>query len=278
MTQPTRSGPPGRRPRAQESRSLPRYQPGSLGRLSHIGTFDEVVTVDTVWEAHSHPAHELVWNQSGASTATIGPRTWTIAASLGLWIPAGVVHSATATAGTWYRTVHFGIQAIDPIAEAPTAVEITPLLSHLLMRLADDLNPQSRRLTEAMVLDVLEPCQHEIAVQLPVSSRLRGIADAVVSRPGDSHRLEAVAEGIGVSPRTVTRGFQEETGLGFRQWVSTVRAQASISLLAQGVELEQIAARMGYSSQSAFGAAFRRVTGAPPGAFRDVRFATEDVT
>jgi len=252
-----------------ESRSLPVFEAGAVEVPYVIAGMDELVSRDTVWEAHAHPTHELLWNVRGASTATVGTRTWTVTPTLGLWVPAGVVHTGHAPAGTWYRTAQFGIRAVPALADAPVAVEITPLLSLLLDRLADEtLGVASRTLTEQLVLDVLAPSPHQLLVQMPHSDLLRPIATAVSEFPADARSLPAWAELVGVSPRTVTRAFRSETGLSFARWQATVRAQRAALLLARGEDVEDVARVVGYRSVSAFGAAFRRTTGLTPGQIR----------
>ncbi len=72
----------------------------------------------------------------------------------------------------------------------------------------------------------------------------------------------------GGEPRTLTRLFRAETGLGFRSWVTTVRVKCSIESLAEGATVAEAGRSVGYATTSAFGVAFRRVTGLTPGAFR----------
>ncbi|TCW19347.1 helix-turn-helix transcriptional regulator [Dietzia cinnamea] len=224
-----------------------------------------------VWEPHSHPTHELLWNRAGASTATIGARTWTITPSVGLWIPAGVLHSATAPAGTWYRTAHVDPRTDSPLPGGPVAVEMTPLLTLLLERLVDQsLEARSRELTEQMVFDLLEPSPHALLVQRPGSELLRPIVTALEASPGDTRSLTEWAARLGVSERTITRAFRADTGLSFGAWQAVFRAQQAALLMGRGMTVDVVAARVGYSSASAFGAAFRRTTGLTPGRFREL--------
>lgn len=234
-----------------------------------IAGMDELVSRTTTWGAHSHPTHELLWNERGASSATVGSRTWTITPTIGLWMPAGVLHSAIAPAGTWYRAAQFGIATAPALSESPVAVEVTPLLRQLLDRLVDEsLGSYSRSLTENMVIDVLAPTANELLVHVPDSPLLAPIVDAFGEDPRDSRTLSDWASTLGVSPRTITRAFRSDTGLSFGRWVAAVRAQRAVMLLSYGLDLDEVAERVGYSSTSAFGAAFRRVTGATPGTFR----------
>ncbi|MFI8693283.1 AraC family transcriptional regulator [Dietzia maris] len=252
-----------------ETRTLPVYEAGAVVMPFVITGMAERVDRDTVWEPHSHPTHELLWNRTGASTATIGARTWTITPSIGLWIPAGVLHSATAPAGTWYRTAHVDTRTRSPLPGDPVAVEVTPLLTLLLERLVDHaLQPKSRELTEQMVFDLLEPSPHALLVQRPDSALLRPIVDALEVNPGDTRSLGEWAARLGVSERTVTRTFRAETGLSFGAWQAALRAQHAAVMLGGGMPVDEVAVRVGYSSASAFGAAFRRTSGLTPGQFR----------
>ncbi|MFD0900552.1 helix-turn-helix domain-containing protein [Actinomadura sediminis] len=259
----------GARAAGKETRVLPACAAGAAEAPFTILNWSEPFTRDTTWNEHSHPFHELLWNERGASTAVVGSRVWTITPTLGLWMPAGTLHSGSAPAGTWCRAGLFGFGAVDSISPVPVGVEITPLLRLLLERLSDAALPDgSRALTEAMVLDVLVPSSRELLVRIPASDLLRPIADAVLDDPGDRRTLADWAARLGVSARTITRAFNAETGTSFARWVAAVRARHAVTLLTRGQEIDVVAEEVGYRSVSAFGAAFRRTTGLTPGAFR----------
>ncbi|MEV4174265.1 AraC family transcriptional regulator [Nonomuraea sp. NPDC049709] len=253
----------------RQIRTLPALAAGPAEMPYTILSWSETFVHDTTWNEHSHPWHELLWNERGASTAVVGARVWTITPTLGLWMPAGTLHSGSATAGTWCRAGFLAFGAVTPISPTPVGVEITPLLRLLLERLTDtELPSGSRAVTEAMVLDVLTPSSHELLLQVPTSALLRPIADAVRDDPGDQRTLADWASRLGVSARTISRAFNAETGTSFARWVAAVRAQHAVGLLTRGWDVDAVAEEVGYRSASAFGAAFRRTTGLTPGAFR----------
>lgn len=263
-----RTGTSARLSRA-ERRQLPTFGAGAVQVPFVILGRYEVITRDTSWAEHSHPTHELLWNERGSSTASIGRRTWTITSLVGLWIPAGLLHSGWTPAGTWHRAAQFNIGSVPAISEAPVAVEITPLLRLLLDRLCmEDLSEPSRRITEAQVVDVLGPARQELVVQRPEAPLLAPIVEAVSRDPADGTSLQEWAHRLGVSTRTLTRLFQAETGLGFTRWIAAARAQQAIVLLSRGTEIDETAAAVGYGSASAFSTSFRRSTGMTPGQFR----------
>ncbi|WNI25017.1 AraC family transcriptional regulator [Streptomyces sp. ITFR-16] len=251
------------------TRELPTLAAGEVDVPFVIHGYEEAVAADTVWNAHSHPWHELLWNEHGASTAVVGTQVWCITPSLGLWMPAGQLHSASAVAGTSYRAHFFRHGTVSALPDEPVAVDITPLLRLLLERLEQaDLPARSRAVTEAMILDVLHPSPRALLVQLPTSALLRPIADAVRADPADQRTLTDWASALGCSARTLTRAFQAETGTSFARWVAGVRAQHAVRLLSSGFDVDTVADAVGYRSASAFGAAFRRTTGTTPGTFR----------
>lgn len=250
------------------TRTLPVYAAGAIDVPVHVFGNDELIDRDTLWSEHSHPTHELLWHEAGAGAVAIGPREWTVAPSVGLWIPAGTLHSGWTPAGTQQRAAHFHTST-PALAQAPSAVEITPLLRLLLDRLITaELSPASHATTQAMILDVLRPSENGLLLHVPAKPLLAPIVEAVRGAPGDATTLAGWAARLDVSARTITRAFGAETGMGFTRWVATARAQHAVVLLAQGMEIDEVAGMVGYRSASAFTTAFRRVTGTTPGRYR----------
>lgn len=255
----------------EAARQLPRYAAGALEVPYLILGGQEMITQDTVWEEHSHPTHELLWNERGASTARIGARVWTITSTIGLWIPAGVPHSGFTPAGTWHCAAQLSMARTLPLAPGPVAVELTPLLRLLMDRLINQtLSEHSQALTEAMILDVLTPSEHQLSLRIPEHPLLAPVVDAVRAEPADGTSLAQWSRRLGVSTRTITRSFEAETGMTYRTWVATARAQHAVELLARQVPIEEVAVSVGYRSTSAFITAFRRITGLTPGQFRRI--------
>jgi AraC-like DNA-binding protein len=254
---------------ATETRRLPLYAAGAIEVPFVMAGHRELLSRDTSWEDHSHPTHELLWNEGGTSNATIGSRLYTITPTIGLWIPAGMPHSGWSPAGTRQRAAQFSVTEVPSISDDPVAVDVSPLLRLLLDRIDDAaLDGNSRAAAEAVVLDLLAPAPRELLLRMPTSPILEPIVAAILRDPADATTLVEWAERLGVSTRTITRQFTAETGLGFARWIATARAQHAISILADGSGIDDVAARTGYRSASAFGTAFRRVTGMSPGRFR----------
>ena len=69
----------------------------------------------------------------------------------------------------------------------------------------------------------------------------------------------------GASDRTLARAVRRDTGMTFAMWRTQIRIAAALRLLARQVPVARVCAEVGYTSPSAFVAAFKRTVGATPG-------------
>jgi AraC family transcriptional regulator len=99
-------------------------------------------------------------------------------------------------------------------------------------------------------------------VLLGAIERLRSDSDADVS-------LAALASDAGLSRFHFCRAFKESTGLSPHAWLRQHRLEQAMNMLRDTDEsVVSIAAALGYSSQTAFAAAFRKLTGETPSDWR----------
>ena len=92
--------------------------------------------------------------------------------------------------------------------------------------------------------------------------RLRSDSDADVS-------LAALASDAGLSRFHFCRAFKESTGLSPHAWLRQHRLEQAMNMLrGTDASVVSVAAALGYASQTAFAAAFRRLTGETPSNWR----------
>ena len=77
--------------------------------------------------------------------------------------------------------------------------------------------------------------------------------------------IDALAKQHRIARRTLERRFRGETGMSFGMWRQKARLLDSIRLLAEGESVTHAALECGYSSVSAFIAAFKGTFGCTPG-------------
>jgi len=99
-------------------------------------------------------------------------------------------------------------------------------------------------------------------VLLRAIERLRSDSDADVS-------LAALASEAGLSRFHFCRAFKESTGLSPHAWLRQHRLEQAMNMLRDSDEsIVSVAAALGYASQTAFAAAFRKLTGETPSDWR----------
>jgi AraC-like DNA-binding protein len=82
-------------------------------------------------------------------------------------------------------------------------------------------------------------------------------------------RFEDVAAEVGLAPRSLARRFEAETGVTWRAILRRMRVLRAIEELAAGDSpVTKVAFTVGYTSLSAFNAAFRELTGRTPTQYR----------
>lgn len=94
--------------------------------------------------------------------------------------------------------------------------------------------------------------------------RLAAALDAIHEAPERRWTVNALAARAGMSRTSFAEAFREAVGATPMDYVLGWRMQIAQDLLAQGESVAGIAAQLGYASQSAFGAAFKRVKGCSP--------------
>jgi AraC-like DNA-binding protein len=103
-----------------------------------------------------------------------------------------------------------------------------------------------------------------LALPLPADPRALAAAMQVLSKPADGLTLTALARQHGVSARTLERLFRAETGMPFGLWRQKARLLESVRLLVESRSVTHAALESGYSSVSAYIAAFKQTFGCTP--------------
>lgn len=102
--------------------------------------------------------------------------------------------------------------------------------------------------------------------------QLRRILAVVADRLSEDIDLASLADAAGISRFHFLRCFRATMGKSPHQWVTHLRVERAKTLLMQKrLSILEIAASVGFQSQSHFGQVFRRETGLPPKEWRSQR-------
>ncbi len=228
---------------------------------------------DHIIDWHTHERAQLLYAVRGVMRVTTENGVWVVPPQRAVWIPPGISHHVQAQ-GTplSLRSLYIHEDALNGLPEICCVVTVSPLLRELIieaMELSDDPPADSAdaRLVRVL-LDRIEGLP-VAPLHLPMVSdtRARHITDALMEDPADARTLQDWSKELGASERTLARIFTRETGMTFGQWRQQAVLLAALARLARGESVTTVALDLGYASQSAFIAMFRRALGRTPGRY-----------
>ncbi len=218
---------------------------------------------------HTHAWAQLACASHGVIRIAAAGSTWLVPPSRAIWVPPNVTHEVVIVEDAHLRTLYIDQSAVPAGLDACRVVEVSALLREIVFAMDDvTIEGERERLLGTLALDEImrsEPLP--LSVPLPADKRLLALCEAVLADPGAAESLESWAERAGASTRTIARLFRRELGMSFSQWRQQAVLAHAIPLLSQGRPLSQVAELLGYQSQSAFTAMFRRAFGESPRAF-----------
>ena len=136
------------------------------------------------------------------------------------------------------------------------------------------------RLSELLFVEVLRA--HLDALPAEARGWFAGLRDRNVgaalrlmhARPAEPWTVEGLAREVGMSRSGFAERFAHYLGVGPMHYLTRWRLQLAARLLERpGVAVVRAAERAGYESEAAFNRAFKKLTGAPPAAWRRSRGA-----
>ncbi|HIE5097706.1 helix-turn-helix transcriptional regulator [Stenotrophomonas maltophilia] len=248
-----------------------------------------VVTANDYAAGSSFPAHMHRRGQFAfASCGTISVDTpqgrWLVPPRRACWVPAGVSHGMT-MCGPVTMLNAFISQEAAAAEELPSTCcvyGVSELLRQLLEEAIDvpamyDIEGRAGKLMSLLIAEIASMPPLSLHAPLPRDARLARACRKLFNQPSIAVGLDMVAAEAGMSRRTFTRLFREQTGVSFAEWRQQVCLLIAIERLGAGQPVTRVALDLGYASASAFSSAFRRVLGETPSRYLEVRRATPGV-
>lgn len=144
-------------------------------------------------------------------------------------------------------------------------------LSDIYIRRADKCS------TPEEVIDLLVELQKDYATRMKnikkadtISIHIRRSIDYIYDHLHEALTMEELAGIEGLNPSYFSKLFAKETGTTVKAYILNAKIRTSQNMLANSEHsISDIALSMGFSSHSAFTAAFRKVTGTTPWKYRN---------
>jgi AraC-like DNA-binding protein len=218
---------------------------------------------------HRHERAQLLYASAGTMRVITPDGTWILPSLRALWIPAETEHEIRMAGAVAMRTLYVAPAAAPWLPTRCTVIEVSALLRALILEAMGEpiehLVDGRAGLIMALLLEELRRAQTvPLNIPMPRDRRLLALCRALLERPEADESLEAWADRVHASSRTLSRLFRRETGMSFLAWRQQVRLAEALARLALGQSVGAVAHDLGYASASAFTAMFRRALGATP--------------
>jgi len=221
---------------------------------------------------HAHARAQLICVESGLLTTRTRHGTWSLAPGSAGWMPAGEPHTVAIDGPLRGWGMVLLPSACHDLPAEPCVIGISGLLQAVALRICEQApssqdSERQRHLADVLLDEIRAAPRQRMHLPMPRDRRLLRIAAQLLADPADPRSLAQWAQWAGLSTRSLTRHFREETTLSFAQWRQQARLAEALRQLSEGRAVADIAHALGFSSSSAFVTVFRGHFGLPPGRY-----------
>ncbi|MFC4943179.1 AraC family transcriptional regulator [Pseudonocardia sp. GCM10023141] len=221
--------------------------------------------------------HYLLCASAGALRLEAQGRAWLLPPARAALIEAGRAVRVSIPRPVTTASVLFDAGFAPPPPAPLTVFDLSPLARALVAECGgwgesdEPLTAYAETLFAALAAVTWQLAERPSPVVVPVgrSPELRRALQLTEQRLEGEVRFEDVAQEVGLAPRSLARRFAGETGMTWRAVLRRMRLLRAVEELAAGdTPVTRIAFMVGYTSLSAFNAAFHELTGRTPTEYR----------
>lgn len=223
---------------------------------------------------HKHRSSaQLMYAISGTLLIETYAGRWLVPPNRAVWLAAGEEHCVIMRSHTQVRSLLVKADAANStLPNSSFVINVTPLLKELIQ--AATLLPidyAADRRANLLVSLLLEELKRHHAINLllpwPKEARYHNVCEYFTQHLTDTRPITEWASELHISAKTFERQFVQLTGISFGKWRQQARLLYSLEALNEGLPITEIALSYGYSSHSAYSAAFKAFFGQSPSDF-----------
>jgi AraC-like DNA-binding protein len=239
------------------------------------GTFNsDGLEIETPW--HYHDLHQLLYAFEDSVEVEGQSARYKVPHQFAAWIPAGTVHR-TALQRVRSGSVFFHPDMIDWPVGSLRVIPVSSLMREMIMHamrwpIDGEDDAVSPTYFDCFAKLCGEWIAQEVTLVLPSSDdhRINLIADFTRANLS-AVTLQDVCKNVGMSERSLRRHFHKAMGISWEDFRLRLRIYQAIDELDTTKKpIGEIAADVGYASQTAFAKAFKTIMGIGPTAYRRV--------
>ena len=221
--------------------------------------------------SHSHKRGQCLYAITGVLTVNTDLGSWVVPPRRALWIPNGIYHEVHMRGVTKTRSAYIVPEAakIAGLLDYCAVINVSPLLHELLSVAVDipveyEIDGRDDCLMQLIIKEIAIMPELPLNAPLPQEPRLTALCLEILKAPTLDKDLDEIAKQVGMSRRNFTRIFRLQTGMSFSHWRQQACLLNALMRMELGQSITHVAIELGYSSSSAFTAAFKRSLGAAP--------------
>ncbi|HYH15781.1 MAG TPA: helix-turn-helix transcriptional regulator, partial [Flavisolibacter sp.] len=232
--------------------------------------------LNTGWHAHSKA--QLLYAEDGITRLYTPKGSYLLPARHCAWIPAHMVHMVTSSSPCLFlRTLYFKIapEQAHPFYTQCSVFQVNNLLREMILYTERWAHATSSTLEETSFLTTLKLILPDLqgaslSLQLPTSEhpKIKECLQIIMEGMSEKISVEATAQKLNLSTRTLSRLFQQELKMsftGFLKVARIIKALEWLSLL--GATVAETAFKVGYDSVPTFSNNFYEIVGSRPQTF-----------
>lgn len=220
---------------------------------------------------HTHQRGQFAYAASGVISVFTPENNWVVPPQRAVWVPAGIPHE---------MQMRGPVTMLNTYIRQPAAVqlglpsrcqvfEVSDLLRLLLTRAMDvpalyALDHRDGRVMALLLDEIATMAPLSLNAPLATEPRIARVCRRLLEHPSLETGIDDMAKRAGMSRRSFTRLFRQQTGISFVQWRQQACLLAAVVRLGNGESVTRVAVDLGYSSPSAFTRVFRSVLGESP--------------
>lgn len=226
-----------------------------------------------LFATHQHPWHQLLFATAGTLVANLKEQRLFVPSGTAVWLPAGCEHSTYTEFGAELKSLYIEADYTAFDRNHSPVLEVSSLMRELILTAAGfdveyPLDGYENQLMQLMLHTLSRLAHKSHTLPWPADTRLAQLCTELYADPARRPMLAQTAAAMAMSPRTLERRFQRETGMTLQAWCSRMRLMKAIEMLSTDMSVTQMAFELGYSSPAPFILMFREQLGMSPNRYR----------
>ncbi|USD43228.1 helix-turn-helix domain-containing protein [Vibrio sp. SCSIO 43135] len=213
---------------------------------------------------HKHQVDQLVYVHHGCGVVHSPDAALAIVSGQLLWIPSQCLHELRIVRKSKMSIMHCDANLLPSYSDSISLLSVTPLWVQLMDNFSHREKVVEDSVANAYSGVFFDQLAQQVAVNQgksqsgSIDKRLLPIIEHVSTEPNIKASLSHYSARCGASERTLNRLFNTAFGMPFSAWRRSVVMEKALQQYRQGQKTTDIAFDLGYSSVSAFSAAFNQ--------------------